>query len=79
MHINGNERMADMANPAAKYTGEFRRGTTDYIISTGRPMTECCGELRLNPKTVDRWGARRRRKISGEPDPKARKCESREI
>ena len=46
--------MADMANPTAKYTDEFRRGTTDYIISTGRPMTECCRELGLNPKTVDR-------------------------
>lgn len=75
MHINGNERVADMA----KHTDEFRRGTTDYIISTGRPMTKCCRELGLNPKTADRWGARRRREISGELDPKARKCESREI
>lgn len=31
-----------MANQPAKYTDEFRRETADYIISTGRPITECC-------------------------------------
>lgn len=60
-----------MSNPAAKYTDEFRRETADCTISTGRPVTECCRELGLNPKTVDKWVARRRREISGEPDPKA--------
>ena len=49
MHTNDDERTADMANPAAKYTDEFRRETADYIISTGRPVTECCRELGLNP------------------------------
>lgn len=39
-----------MSNPAAKYTDEFRRETADYIISTGRPITECCAELGLNSK-----------------------------
>ena len=29
-----------MSNPAAKYTDEFRCETADYIISTGRPITE---------------------------------------
>ena len=67
-----------MANPAAKYTDEFRRETADYIISTGRPITECCRELGLNPKTVDKWVARRRRELSGEPDPKAEDRELRE-
>ena len=67
-----------MANPAAKYADEFRRETADYIISTGRLVTECRGELGLNPKTVDKWVARRRREISGEPDPKAGERELRE-
>lgn len=67
-----------MSNPAAKYTDEFRRETADYIISTGRPITECCRELGLNPKTVDKWVAKRRRELSGEPDPKAEDRELRE-
>ena len=33
-------------NPAAKYTDEFRREIADYIISSGRSITECCRELR---------------------------------
>ena len=61
-----------MANPAAKYTDEFRRETADYIISTGRPTTECCRELGL------KWVAKRRRELSGEPDPKAGERELRE-
>lgn len=40
-------------NPATKYTEEFRRETADYIIASGRPITECCKELGLNSKTVD--------------------------
>ena len=67
-----------MANPAAKYTDEFRRETADYIISTGRPTAECCRELGLSPKTVDKWVAKRRRELSGEPDPKAEERELRE-
>ena len=70
MHTNNEERTADMVNPAAKYTDEFRRDTADCIISTGRPATECYRELGLNPKTVDKWVARRRCKISGEPNPR---------
>ena len=49
-----------MANPAAKYTDEFGRETADHVVSTGRPVTECCRELGLNPKTVGKWVARRR-------------------
>lgn len=77
MHTD-DERMADMSNPAAKYTDGFRRETADYIISTGKPTTVCCRELGLNPKTVDRWVAKRRREMSGEPDPKAEDRELRE-
>ena len=54
MYTNDDERTADMANPAAKYTDEFMRDTTDYIISTGSPVTECCRELGLNLKSVDK-------------------------
>ncbi len=61
-----------MSNPAAKYTDEFRRETADYIISTGRPITECCAELGLNSKTVNKWVQNRRRELAGGPDPRPR-------
>ena len=60
-----------MASLPAKYTGEFRRETADYIISTGRPITECCAELGLDSKTVNKWVQDRRRELSGGPGPKA--------
>ena len=60
-----------MANQPAKYTDEFRRETADYIISTGRPITECCAELGLDSKTVNKWVQDRRRELSGGPGPKA--------
>lgn len=60
-----------MSNPAARYTDEFRRETVDYIISMGRPITECCAELGLNSKTVNKWVQNRRRELAGGPDPKA--------
>ena len=67
------------ANPATKYTDEFRRETADYVISSGRPITECCRELGLSSKTVNRWVVERRRELSGEPDPKAEDRELREL
>lgn len=67
-----------MPNPAAKYADEFRRETADHIISTGRPITECCAELGLNSKTVNKWVQNRRRELAGGPDPKAEDRELRE-
>ena len=67
-----------MANPAAKYTDEFRRETADYVISTGRPISECCRELGLNSKTVNQWVIKLRRELSGQPDPKVEDRELRE-
>lgn len=67
-----------MANPAARYTDEFRRETADYVISTGRPISECCRELGLNSKTVNQWMIKRRRELSGQPDPKVEDRELRE-
>lgn len=67
-----------MSNPAAKYIDEFRRETADYIISTGRPITECCAEPGLNSKTVNKWVQNRRRELSGGPDRKAEERELRE-
>ena len=67
-----------MPNPAAKYTDEFRRETVDHIISTGRPITQCCSELGLNSKTVSKWVQDRRRELAGGPDPKAEDRELRE-
>ena len=52
-------------SPATKYTEEFRRETADYIISSGRPITECCKELGLNSKTVSTWVVKRRRELGG--------------
>ena len=60
------------------YTDGFRRETADYIISTGRPITECCAELGLNSKTVNKWVQNRRRELAGGPDPKAEDRELRE-
>lgn len=36
-----------------KCTDEFRRKAADYVISTGRPITQVCEELGLNAKTVN--------------------------
>ena len=44
-----------------KYTDEFRHKTADYVISTGRPITEVAKELGLNDKTVNDWVLRRKR------------------
>lgn len=66
------------ANPATKFTDEFRRETADYVISSGRPITECCRELGLNSKTVNRWVLARRRELSGEPAPGSEDRELRE-
>ena len=52
-------------NPATKHTEEFRRETADYIIASGRPITECCKELGLNSKTVNTWVIKRRRELGG--------------
>ena len=65
-------------NPATKCTDEFRRETADYAISSGKPITECCRELGLNSKTVNMWVVRRRRELSGDPDPAAEDRELRE-
>ena len=78
MQRNDDERKANMANPAAKYTDEFRHETADYAISTGRPISECCRELGLNSKTANQWAIKRRRELSGQPDPKAGERELRE-
>ena len=67
-----------MADPAAKYTDGFRRENADYIISTGRPITECCAELGLNSKIVGKWVQDRRRELAGGSDPKAEDRELRE-
>lgn len=67
-----------MSNPSARYTDEFRRETADYIISTGRPITQCCSELGLNSKTVSKWVQDRRRELAGGPDPEAEDRELRE-
>lgn len=45
--------MAD--NPVTKYTDEYRRGTADCTVSTGRSVAVVARELGLNPKTANRW------------------------
>ena len=78
MQRDDTERTEEMANPASKYTDEYRRETADYIISTGKPVSACCKELGLSPKTVGKWVAKRRREVAGEPDPRAEDRELRE-
>ena len=53
-----------MAN-SSTYTDEFRMETADYVISTGRPITEVSKELGLNDKTVQRWVKKRRDQLDG--------------
>ena len=53
-----------MAN-SSTYTDEFRMETADYVISTGRPITEVSRELGLNDKTVQRWVKKRRDQLAG--------------
>ena len=70
-------------SPATKYTEEFRRETVDHIISSGRPITECCRELGLNSKTVNTWVVKRRRELggagapTGDPDAELRQLKKR--
>lgn len=71
--------LATGSNPATKYADELRRETADYVISSGKPITECCRELGLKSKTVNRWVVKRRRELSGEPDPAAEDREVREL
>lgn len=69
MHVGDDRRDDSTSNPSARYTDEFRRETADYIISTGRPITQCRSELGLNSNTVRKWVRDRRRKLASEPDP----------
>ena len=39
----------------AKYTDEYRREAVDYVLTSGRPITECARELGLNDKTLNDW------------------------
>ena len=64
-----------MANPATKYTDEFRVECADYAISTGRPVTHVAAELGVNEKTLQRWVQKRR----GARDGAAAKPESDEL
>ena len=43
------------------------RGTADCVISTGRPTTECCAELSLDSRTVDKWAQNLRRRTQARP------------
>lgn len=43
------------------------RGTADCITSTGRPTTECCAELGLNSRTVNKRVQNRRRRPQARP------------
>ena len=37
------------------YTDEYRREAVDYVLSSGRPITQCAKELGLNSKTLNDW------------------------
>ena len=52
------------------------RGAADYIISTGRTTTECCVELGLDSKTVNKWAQNRRRSPQARPGLRQR-CQKR--
>ena len=62
-----------------KYTDEFRRETADYVISTGRPITEVAKELGLNDKTVNGWVLKRKRSQGSALGPKVEDRKLREV
>ena len=52
------------------------RGAADCVISTGRPTTECCAELGLDSKTVNKRAQNRRRRPQAGPGLRQR-CQKR--
>ena len=52
------------------------RGTADYIISTGGPISECCAEPGLDSRTVNKWAQNRRRRPQARPGLRQR-CQKR--
>lgn len=78
MHSSTTERTVCYVQPSRQVHRRVQARDRDYIISTGRPITECCAELGLNSKTVNKWVQNRRRELAGGPDPKAEDRELRE-
>lgn len=61
-------RWASVAAPRRMACSSAKpRGAADCVISTGRPTTECCAELGLNSKTVNKWAQNRRRRPQARP------------
>ena len=52
------------------------RGAADCIISTGRPISECCAEPGLDSRTVNKWAQNRRRRPQARPVLR-RRCQKR--
>lgn len=52
--------------PSEQVHARIPQGTADYVIASGRPITECCRKLGLNSKTVNDWVLERRREFGGE-------------
>lgn len=46
----------------ARYTDEYRREAVDYVLASGRPITECARELGVNDKTLNDWVLKFRRR-----------------
>ncbi len=65
-------------SPIRRSTPTSSGGRQPTTSSTGRPITQVCGELGLNPKTVNDWVLKRKRELGGEPDPRAEERELRE-
>ena len=58
------------------YSPAKPRGAADCVISTGRPTTECCAELGLDSRTVNKWAQNRRRRPQARPGLRQR-CQKR--
>ena len=52
------------------------RGADDDVISTGRPISECCAELGLDSRTANKWAQNRRRRPQAGPGLRQR-CQKR--
>lgn len=78
MHSSTTERTVCYVQPSRQVHRRVQARDRRLHHLDGRPITECCAELGLNSKTVNKWVQNRRRELAGGPDPKAEDRELRE-
>ena len=51
-----------MTKKYARYTDEYRREAVEFVLGSGKPITECARSLGVNPKTLNDWVVKFRRR-----------------